>query len=202
MQRSFGSAFTALFLAVAMMSTAASHSGAQTPRAAKNGNRSELEIAFTYDATNSLQTAGPRFWMQGGGAQIHGQFYRGWGTVADISGAHIADINSTTVGLDLVTVALGPRYTWAPEHARYSVFAQVLAGEAWATNGVFPNPGGPATTANSAAVKAGGGLNVSFTSHLVLRVLEADYLRTQLPNSSSNVQNSLQLCSGIVFRLR
>lgn len=202
MQRLFGSASKALILAAAMMSTAASPSGAQSPYVAKDAACSALELAFTYDTTNSLQTAGPRFWMQGGGAQIHGRFYRGWGAVADISGTHIASINSTGVGLDLVTATFGPRYTWSPKHRRYSVFAQGLGGEAWGMNSVFPNSAGATTTANSFAVKVGGGLNLRFTPHLVLRVLEADYLRTQLPNSSSNVQNNLQLCTGIVLRFR
>jgi hypothetical protein len=199
MQRIFLSMLPALALAGAM--TMATASAAQNVPGTVAKQQSTLELAFTYQGTLSDLVSGSRFWMQGGSAQIHGQFYGGWGVVADISGAHIANINATGVGLDLVTATFGPRYTWRPAHTRYSVYGQGLVGEAWGRNSVFPNSAGAATTANSLAVKAGGGLNVDLTRHFALRAVEADYLRTQLPNSTNNAQNNLTLAAGIVLRL-
>ncbi len=199
MQPTFGRVLGALALATATM--AAVPSTAQTAASASQPRTPSLELAFTCTATTSEPVNGSRFWMQGGSAQIHGQFYRGLGVVADIAGAHVADIDSTGVGLDLVTATFGPRYTWSPVHRRYSIYGQGLVGEAWGMNSVFPNPGGAVTTADSLAFKAGGGLNISLARRLALRAFEADYLRTQLPNSTSNVQNNFTLAGGIVLRL-
>jgi hypothetical protein len=198
MQRSFRSVFLAIAIGGAMMT--ATRSAAQTAGNAPASNKSAFEVAFTYDGALSEQVANSHFWLQGGSAQIHGQFYGGLGVVADIAGAHIANIHSSGVGLDLVTATFGPRYTWSPAHARYSLFGQGLAGEAFGLNSGFPNPSGAMTSAHSLAVEAGGGVNVRLAPHLALRAVEADYLRTQLPNATNNVQNNLRLGAGIVFR--
>jgi hypothetical protein len=161
-----------------------------------------LDAAFTYGGTLSGAISSTSFWMQGGSAQIHGRFYGGWGAVADVSGMHIADINSTGVGLDMVTATFGPRYTWSPAPARYELFGQGLVGVANGFHGVFPNPAGVQSVANSLAVKAGGGLNFNLTPHLAVRGCEIDYLRTQVPNATNNGQNNLQINAGLVLRFR
>jgi hypothetical protein len=197
MQRIFKTVLPALAFAAAMVTaTAASAQTTSLP------HQPSLELAFTYAATASQDTTSAHFWMQGGSAQIHGRFYGGWGVVADISGAHVANINSTGVGLDLVTATFGPRYTWSPMHARYEIYGQGLVGNAWGMNSVFPNSAGANTVANSLAVKAGGGMNISLGRHLSMRAIEADYLRTQLPNAGGNAQNNLQLSAGVVLRFR
>lgn len=200
MQRSFRSVFQAIAIGGAMMTAVAS--AAQTAGNTPARDKSAFEVAFTYDGTFSEQVNNSHFWLQGGSAQIHGQFYGGLGVVADIAGAHIANINSSGVGLDLVTATFGPRYTWSPAHARYSLYAQGLAGEAFGLNSVFPNPAGALTSVDSLAIEAGGGLNVGLTPRLALRAVEADYLRTQLPNSTDNVQNNLRVGAGFVYRFR
>ena len=45
-----------------------------------------------------------------------------------------------------------------------------------------------------------GGMNVPLSGHLAVRAFEADWLRTQLPNATTNVQNNLRLGAGLVFR--
>jgi hypothetical protein len=200
MQRIYVSVFSALAMTAAL--TMATVCAAQAAPARPAASETGLEVAFTYNATLTEQITNSRFWMQGGSAQIHGLLYRGLGVVADISGAHIANINSTGVGLDLVTATFGPRYTWTPARSRVSVFGQGLLGIANGFNGIFPNPQGVDTTTESMAVKAGAGLNLRVTPHLSLRLAEADYLRTQLPNSTNNAQNSLQLATGLVLRFR
>jgi hypothetical protein len=189
-------AFTA-----AMIATICSAQSAPAP--SKSAQQSSaLEIAFTYQGMHSDVINGSGFWLQGGAAQIHGRFYGGWGAVADIAGAYVANINSTGVGLDLVTATFGPRYTWKPANSRYRLYGQGLLGQAWGMNSVFPGPAGANTAANSMAIKAGGGMNFNLKPHLALRLLEIGYLRTQLPNSTNNVQNFLTIGAGFVLRLR
>jgi hypothetical protein len=163
---------------------------------------SQLEVSITYGATASSAVGGSTFWMQGGSAQIHGRVYGGWGLVADVAGAHAANISSSGVGLDMITATFGPRYTWFPAHARYQFFGQGMVGIADGFNSVFPNSAGVQTVANSLAVKTGGGINFNLTPHLALRGFEIDYLRTQMPNAANNAQNNLQINSGFVLRFR
>jgi hypothetical protein len=161
-----------------------------------------LEVAVNYNAMRANVITSNAFWMQGGIVQVHGQFWRGLGVVADIAGQHTTNINSSGVALDMVTATFGPRYTWSPPHSRSSLFGEGLAGDAFAFNGLFPTASGPDTSSFNLAVKAGGGMNLSLSRHFAMRAFEAFWLRTQLPNTSTNIQNNLQLGAGFVIRIR
>ncbi len=163
---------------------------------------SALEVAVTYNATRGGSVPGSNFWMQGGSIQLQTRFYRGLGVVAEVAGAHIANIQSSGVNLDMVTVTYGPRYNWTPAHSRYELFGQVLAGEVNGFNSVFPTPNGATDSSNSLALKMGGGMNIALSPRIALRAIEANWLRTQLPNATTNVQNNLSLGAGLVFRFR
>lgn len=162
--------------------------------------KGQIEVAATYNPVRSNAAGNNSFWMQGGSVQIEGRFLRGLGVVADVSGKHISNINSSGVGLDLVTATFGPRFSWSLPHQRLLIFGQGLVGEANGFHSVFPGTSGANANANSLAVLVGGGVNVHLSRHLKLRAIEADWLRTQLPNGTTNVQNSLRLGSGVVYR--
>ncbi len=178
---------------------AAQTAASQAPQTIQS-TAGSLQLAVTYNATLANPISGASFWMQGGSVQLEGRFYRGLGAVADIAGAHTANINSTGVGLDLVTAVFGPRYTFAPARKKYSLFAQALAGEAFGFNSIFPAPTGAIDSQYGLAVEMGGGLDLNLSPHLALRAFQANWLRTQMPNSTNNLQNSLQLGVGVVFR--
>jgi hypothetical protein len=161
-----------------------------------------LDLAVTCNPTEANVAAGSGFAMQGGSVQLHGQFWRGFGVVADVSGLHNGNMHSSGVGLDMVTAVFGPRYTWQPAQRRYAIYAQFLAGEANGLHSVFPSARGASDSAGSIAWLAGGGMNISLTRHLALRAFEADWLRTQLPNAATNVQNNLRVGAGIVIRFK
>lgn len=151
-------------------------------------------------SASSSAIGGSIFWTQGGSIQANGQVYRNLGVTADISGSHAGNIQSSGVGLSMVTATFGPCYTWKPDRTRYAFYGQALVGVANAFDSVFPAPGGVTTSSESLALKVGGGLNISLTRRIALRALEADWLRTQFPNSSANVQNNCQLGTGVVLR--
>jgi hypothetical protein len=73
--------------------------------------RLTMDLAFTYDASRGNIVSGSNFWMQGGSFQIHGQFWRRLGAVADTGCLHFGDAQGTGVGLDLVTATFEPRFT-------------------------------------------------------------------------------------------
>jgi len=175
---------------------------AQEQKPARNSEESRLDIAVTYQAMLSNPVGSEaRFWLQGGSVQLHGQFWRGFGEVADISGEHTGQARSG-VGLDLVTATFGPRYTWQKPHQPFSLYGQALVGEAFALNSVFPGPTAATDSANSLALVFGGGVNYRLKHGFSLRALEADWVRTQTPNNASNVQNNLRLGAGLVLHIR
>jgi len=175
---------------------------AQSAAAEKTAPKYPLDVAITYNATMSNSVTSKSLWMQGGSVQVHGQFYRGLGVVADIAGTHVGNINSSGVGLDMVTATFGPRYTWTTKSRKFALFGQALGGEGFGFHSVFPHVNGATASNYNLAVKAGGGLNVALTPRIALRAIEADWLRTQLPNATTNVQNNVILGAGVVMRFR
>ena len=162
--------------------------------------RKGSDVAFTYVATRGNIAGAGSFWMQGAGFQFHAPVWRGVGVVADLAGTHAASIQSTGAGLDLLTLSFGPRYTWS--HSKVSMYGQVLAGAAFGFHSIFPSSQGVSSSAKGLAVLTGGGVNLALQHHLAVRLIEAGWLRTQLPNGTSNVQNDLRIGFGVVLRFR
>jgi hypothetical protein len=162
----------------------------------------KLEVDVLYSPLLSNAVRANTFWMQGGSIQVDGQFWRGLGIEADVSGFHTQNANNGGVGLDLVTVTFGPRYRWSPAHHSFSFFSHALLGEANGFDSIFPNAGTGSSSATSLALQLGGGLDLPVKHRLLLRVFQVDWLRTQLPNADTDVQNNTRLAAGVVIRLR
>jgi outer membrane immunogenic protein len=171
----------------------------QAPRAAKPA-LSSLDVALTYDAAHANIVPGNNFWLQGGSLQAHYRLWHGLGAVAEIAGLHNANMNGSGVGLDIVTTTFGPRYTWSPAHRRYALFGQFLIGTANGMNSVFPTATGTESSSNGLALQLGGGINIPIARHFDVRALEAGWLHTQLPNTSTDEQNNLRIGAGMVFK--
>jgi hypothetical protein len=161
-----------------------------------------LEVAVLYNSLLSNVSRANRFWMQGGSIQVDGQFWHGLGAEAEISGFHAQNANNEGVGLDMVTTTFGPCYRWSPAHHRYSFFGHALVGAVNGFNSVFPGAGAASSSANGLALQLGGGMDLSIRHRLSMRVFDAGWLRTQLPNADTNVQNNLRLSAGVVVRFR
>ena len=185
--------------AISAVSMTAVPLAAQTAPAPGSGT---LEVSVTYGAMLSNAITSQSFWMQGGSVEVDGLFYHGLSAVADVGGMHTGNINASGVSLDMVTSVFGPRYTWAPAKRKYEFFGQGLLGVANGFDGLFPAANGAADSATSMALEVGGGMNVRFSRRVALRAIEANWLRTQFPNSATNVQNNLRLGAGVVFRFR
>jgi hypothetical protein len=177
-------------------------------RAICAGKLSNIPAGFTTDErgfpnTNTIYTGySPGSPCVDTGAEIEGRFARNWGAVAEVAGVHNGNINSSGVGLDMVTAVCGPRYTRTMRNGKYAFFGQALGGAAVGFDSVFPAVTGATTTQASPAIDLGGGLNIALTPRIAVRAIEANWLRSTLSNAASNVQNNLRLGAGIVFRLR
>jgi hypothetical protein len=144
------------------------------------------------------------FWFKGGGLDAAVTMKNGFGAAFAFNADHASNILS---GVDANKLSFmgGPRYTRAMPKTRggadlrYQIFAQGLVGGVHGFNGVYPATGGAVGSANALAVEAGGGFNLLCSHNWGVRLVEADYVRTALPNASGNVQNDFRLSFGITW---
>jgi len=166
----------------------------------------KVTLALTYAASRSRNIDGANFWMQGGALDLNARFYRGLGLAASVTGAQIQSKSSSTAPVNLVTVVFGPSYTIGAGH-RISFYGEALLGEAEGFDSVYSNGSGSASnpavgatsSADGLALQTGGAMDINLSRRFALRLFKADYLRTQLPNGSSNVQNNLRLAGGVTL---
>ena len=168
--------------------------------------RGEVSVAVTYAAAHSRQVDGGTFWLGGGSVSTNARFANGFGLAASATGLHAAS-NSQHAPLDLFTIAFGPSYTVnAGRHL--SFYGEALLGEAHGFHSVFSTGSGAqpslvygiTDSANALALQTGGGVDLRLGRHTAIRLAQVDYLRTQLPNGGSNLQNNLRVAAGIVLR--
>jgi len=167
-----------------------------------------IDTAVTYSAERTQLAPGNCgcFWLQGGGIDAGLTLWRGFGIAASLTGDHISNY---APGLDLnkVTYVGGPRYTYtvrthregSMEKLQMQIFGEGLFGRVYAFDGTFPSSTGLRSTAGSLALGTGGGIGVLFSRSFGVRLLEADYIRTELPNGYSNTQNDLRLAFGLNY---
>jgi hypothetical protein len=167
-----------------------------------------IDLAITY-STEHAQLAPATcgcFWLQGGGADAAFTFWKGIGVAAGVSGEMVSNY-APGVDFSKVSYMGGPRYTYtawkgAPaslQKPRLQIFGDGLFGAVHAFSGAFPTATGINTTANSFALETGGGLNLFFSSSISVRLVEVDYVRTQLPNGYAGTQNDLRLAFGVSY---
>ena len=188
-----------LLLLAANRISAAQSAGGSVP--ASEENRGVLSLALTLDSAGANITTSNSFWLTGGSAELNASLSHGFGLTASITGLHTGN-SGGGVPVNLIIETFGPSYSLQSRRGKHpaTFFVHGLLGEANGFNGVYPKSTGPDTSANGLAAKVGGGLDLKISHHVSVRLFEANWLRTQLPNSTTNVQNDLELGAGIVFR--
>jgi outer membrane protein OmpA-like peptidoglycan-associated protein len=92
----------------------------------------------------------------------------------------------------------GPRISW-PRH-RAVPFGEFLVGGAHGGGSYFPNGTSISTSAMSFAYSAGGGLDWNLNDRFAVRLFDAKFLHTSLPNGVNATQRQLQISVGMVAR--
>lgn len=121
------------------------------------------------------------------------------GAVADLSIEHTGKVTNAPYGLTLTTLAFGPRFV-APAF-KSNIFAQILFGFTHGSGSQFPEHGSLVSSANSFALDLGAGVDYPLNKRVAIRIAQVEYLRTSLPNNSSNWQNNFRFAAGITIRL-
>jgi hypothetical protein len=165
----------------------------------------DLAVTFAVERSQAVSSQGS-FWFKGGGADAAITFKSGMGIAASLTGDHASNI---TPGVDAnkITYLAGPRYTWtawqghatAADNRRLQVFGQALFGWTHGFNGYYPAMPAATSSAKSLALQGGGGINFYLTRNFGVRLLEADYVRTVLPNAAAIIQNDMRLSFGLTY---
>jgi len=179
--------------------------------APKSQISTDLSVTYSLERANLTPGTCGCFWLQGAGADAAVTFWKGLGLAAAFVGEHAGSV-APGVDVNKVAFTAGPRYTYTAwkGHAaatdpidprRLQIFGQGLFGYVHGFNGAYPAAGGVTSSAGSLAIEAGGGLNLFFTRKLGVRLLQAEYVRSALPNNASNTQNDIRLSFGLVYHL-
>lgn len=165
----------------------------------------QLSLGYVYQGSQGVGSSW--FGMNGGRADVMFPVARHWGVVAEFSGVHTDSVGSSPAqALTLFTYMAGPRFSFAMhrghEAGRLTPFVQVLFGGTHATEGAFPSGTTLKSTADAFAMSAGGGLQVGINRRTSVRLIQAEYLYTRLPNLLDNYQNNYRIGAGVVFRWR
>ena len=168
---------------------------------------SALTIGLTYNAERAKTTSSGCncFWFQGAAADVGWQLWNNLGIAAQLSGAHASNIGPG-VNISKIDFLFGPRYTWHPPLWRptrrsSALFGEFLLGGIHAFNTIIPTISGASSSATAFALQTGGGANLWLTPRFGLRVLQLDYIYSQLPNGGNSRQNDLRIATGVIWRI-
>jgi outer membrane protein OmpA-like peptidoglycan-associated protein/opacity protein-like surface antigen len=187
-----------LTIALALLTVGSSTAFAQwSPDNPEDTSRFDVSAGYSFVRANAPPGGCECFNLQG--AYLSGGFHiNNWLSIeAEASGEHAKDISQLGQDLTLITFAAGPKAHWA--FGRFDPFGQVLVGGAHGSDSYFPTGTSTSPTAASFAVQAGGGVDYMITERFSAR-LDAQYLKTELPNGTNNEQSQLMAGVGIVFR--
>jgi opacity protein-like surface antigen len=142
--------------------------------------------------------------FNGGSGSLAYNFTPMLGVVADFGGYHWSQGNADATA---VSYLFGPKL--ALRHGPITPFAQVLfggahvSGSASGCDGARVRPQGGfgggcgSGSDNAFSMTAGGGLDWNATTHIGIRVIQAEYLMTRF---GSETQNNARISTGVVFR--
>jgi len=172
-------------------------------------NSVDLGLTYTPEYARIVNQNCSCFWLQGVSGDVSVNFHHGLGVDVALTEGMASNIQPG-VNLSKFTFAAGPRYTWDTakwKHGKIAghsgrIFLESLGGMAHGYNSVFPAPGGSIVSANSYSIQLGGGADVLLARGFGLRLAELDWVRTALPNASSNTQDDLRFGVGLSYRFK
>ncbi len=161
----------------------------------------EFAAGYNYFRANIVPSCAC-FSGHGGSASFTANANRWFGITAEIGVVHAGNVQSSGRGLTLLTYQAGPRFS-IRKHDRATPYFHALFGGARASGSLYdvPLPGRARTGPDASwALTLGGGLDVNLTPRVAFRAFQVDWVHTRLHNGSNDLQNSLRVTTGLVFR--
>ena len=192
------------FFALALLATLVAPFATLSAHAQRAG-----DFALTYTQSRSKFSGAPEeyFYLRGATAELAYNVWKNVGIGGSASGVAATNLRGS-IDIEQLAFLVGPRYTWnvgridpVVDTRRGGIFVEGKVGYTFAFSGLYPVGNTLADHASALTYQAGGGLNLNIYHRFDLRLIEADYVRTQLPNGGNNQQNTLRLATGINFHL-
>jgi hypothetical protein len=158
----------------------------------------QVSLGYSYLRANTPPGQCGCFGLNAGSGALALGLGHGLSAVADFGGYTQGNVVSSGRSLTLETFLFGPRYALG-RAKKVTPFVQFLAGGAHGSGTLY----GTATTSGSAngfSFSTGGGLDWNATRHVSVRLFQAEYLMTRLPNAVNGNQDNLRLTFGMAFR--
>jgi hypothetical protein len=155
----------------------------------------DLSVNYTADISNASPGVCGCFAMQGGGVNARFRLIDHLSAVADFSVVNTGSVSGATYGLGLMTMMAGPQFRH--RFGRYTPYGQVLLGAVHGFNSVLP--ASSSSSASGFIYAVGGGSETVLTPKFSVRLIEVDYMHSDLPNNSNNWQNHLKIAAGLIY---
>jgi peptidoglycan-associated lipoprotein len=186
-------------VAAASAQTVPSPAGDRGPTVSKS-HPIALSVNYTAMVGNAPPGECGCFVLNGGSSEELFHVWKSIAAVTQVTGSRAGSVPQSQQGLSLLTYMAGPRYSLLAAH-RLTIYGQFLVGGAHGFDSYFPKDDMRSSgAANSLAFAPGGGVEIGVRDWLSVRVVEAEFLATRLPNNVNQHQNNLRASSGVVFR--
>lgn len=155
----------------------------------------EVSGDYSYVRANAANSGGG-YNLNGGSASFAYNFSDRVAVVAD-GGLYRFGGLPSGLSSTMYTYLFGPRFTFR-KVSHFTPFAQVLVGG----GRLNASSGGISAGENAFSMAIGGGVDVPFSRHFSIRVIQADYLLTRFNGISgtAETQNNVRVSAGIIFR--
>jgi hypothetical protein len=193
------------FVAFVLYVSAATFGCSQNVAAGQSAGAHEsqpVDAAVMFRMERVRYTSGSSFWAPGGSGELAFHLKYNFGLVANATG-ETSQGSGGGQSFSKVMVTGGPRYTLPLGHAMAAhsrLFVEGLFGGVHGFDSTFPGSPGPVASANALAMQFGGGWDWNIRRTWAIRVVDAHYVRTDLPNGFSNRQQDFQIGAGVVWR--
>ena len=166
----------------------------------------DLGFSYLQERTKFVGSGtNPYFMLRGAKVDFAYEFTHRLGLAVSATGLSTVNLRGS-LDVEQISLMAGPRYTWNLGHItptainrKGGLYVEGKAGYVIATSGAYPVNGLILDHASALTYMGGAGFNLHAYDRLDLRVIELEYVRNQLPNGGTNVQNSLRLGAGINF---
>ena len=204
--RAFRPGFHALRrLVLLLLLTLAAISGSRAA-AQESQIPADLGVSFLQERTKFVGSGTDTYFMLRG-AKVDFAYSLAKSIGLVVSGTGLSTVNLRgSLDVEQISFMAGPRYTWNWGHItptasnrKGGLFVEGKVGYVIAISGSYPVDGRILSNASSLTYLGGAGVNLHVYDRFDLRPIELEYVRSQLPNGGTNVQNSLRLGSGINF---
>jgi outer membrane protein OmpA-like peptidoglycan-associated protein/opacity protein-like surface antigen len=165
-----------------------------------DATRWDFSVGYNNTRANAPPSVCQCFNMNGGFVFGSVHLTDWFGIEGQFTGGHSSNISPLGQGLTLTTFTAGPRVSH--RFHRFTPYGEVLVGGAHGSDSYFPSKTSSSPSASSFAFSTGGGVDFRLTPRVSIRGLDMQYLRTSLPNGTSNEQNQLMIGAGLVIKFQ